>query len=97
MFNFFDSLKQKYQIIQSKISPEQCVMLGDYLLYVEGFASIVTLSSEAVVFKVKSGVISVFGDNLSIKEITPNTITICGKIKQVERVWKMSQNTRLKI
>lgn len=86
MFNFFDSLKQKYQIIQSKISPEQCVMLGDYLLYVEGFASIVTLSSEAVVFKVKSGVISVFGDNLSIKEITPNTITICGKIKQVERV-----------
>lgn len=86
MFNFFDSLKQKYQIIQSKISPEQSVMLGDYLLYVEGFASIITLSSEAVVFKVKTGVISVFGDNLSIKEITPNTITICGKIKQVERV-----------
>lgn len=69
-------------------------MLGDYLLYVEGFASIITLSSEAVVFKVKTGVISVFGDNLSIKEITPNTITICGKIKQVERVWKMSQNTQ---
>lgn len=86
MFNFFDSLKQKYKILQDKISPEQCVMLGDYLLYMEGFSGIITLSQDSVVFRVKSGVVSVFGENLSIKEMSPNTITVCGKIKQVERV-----------
>ena len=86
MFNFFDSLKQKYKVLTDKISPEQCVMLGDYLLYVEGFTGIVSLADTAVVFRVKSGVVSVFGENLSIKEISPNTITICGTIKQVERV-----------
>ena len=93
MFNFFNSLKQKYKVLTDKISPEQCVMLGDYLLYVEGFTGIVTLSQEAVVFRVKSGVMSVFGNNLSIKEISPNTITVCGKIKQVERVWKIAFST----
>ena len=86
MFNFFDSLKQKYKLLTDKISPEQCVMLGDYLLYVEGYAGIITLSKEVIVFRIKSGVMSVFGDELSIKEISPNTITICGKIKQVERI-----------
>ena len=63
-------------------------MLGDYLLYMEGFSGIITLSQDSVVFRVKSGVVSVFGENLSIKEMSPNTITVCGKIKQVERVWK---------
>ena len=86
MFNFFDSLKQKYKILQNKISPEQCVMLGDYLLYMEGFTGIITLSKETIVFRIKSGVMSIFGQDLSIKEISPTTITICGKIKQVERI-----------
>ncbi|MBQ7884719.1 MAG: hypothetical protein IJ318_01315 [Clostridia bacterium] len=86
MFNFFDSLKQKYQGCLNRLAPEQCVMLGDYLFYVEGFAGIITLSSTAVVFRVKNGVISVFGSDLSILEMTPSTITINGKIKQVERV-----------
>ena len=86
MFNFFDSLKQKYKILTNKITPEQCVMLGDYLLYVEGFSGIITFSETAIVFRVKSGVISVFGAELGIAEMSNNTITINGKIRQVERV-----------
>ena len=86
MFNFFNELKKKYLSISNKICPYQMVMMGDYLLYVEGNVTIMTLSTNNIVFKLKDCICTVCGMGLGIKEITENTLTIIGKISQIERV-----------
>ncbi len=86
MFNFFLELKNKCNNLKDKIVPYQLVMVGDSLLYVEGNVTLMTLSMETIVFKVDNFVITVGGKNLTLKDITPNTITIVGKICSWERV-----------
>lgn len=86
MFNFFSELKNKYGELKEKINPYQIVMMGDFLMYVEGELSLMTLSKENIVFKVKGAVIIVSGINLTIKDITQNTLTITGKINAWEKV-----------
>lgn len=84
MFNFFSEIKEKYKNIKNRITPYQCIMLGNFLLYVEGFMSLMTYSEEVIVCKVNGGVITVNGKKLFIKEMSPSTITIEGKINQVD-------------
>ena len=86
MFSFFNEIKNKYKDISKKIAPYKCVQMGDFLLYVEGFLALTTLSAQTIVFKVNGGVLTVSGQGLNIKEMSPTTITICGKIMQVESV-----------
>lgn len=86
MFNFFNEIKNGVKNLKDKIAPYQLVMIGDNLLYVEGKINLMTLSKETVVFKVDGGVIIVNGKELGLKELTLNTIKICGKICSWERV-----------
>lgn len=87
MFNFFNEIKSKFKGMQDVVLPYQSVMLGNFLLYVEGFSSLITYTKETIVFKVKSGVLTIFGKDLQIKEMSPSTITITGTISQVEYIW----------
>lgn len=87
MFNFFNEIKSKCKGVQDVVLPYQSVMLGNFLLYVEGFSSLITYTKETIVFKVKSGVITVVGKDLQIKEMSPSIITITGEISQVEYIW----------
>lgn len=86
MFNFFNEIKSKFKGVQDVVLPYQSVMLGNFLLYVEGFSSLITYTKETIVFKVKSGVITVVGKDLQIKEMSPSIITITGQISQVEYI-----------
>ena len=86
MFNFFNEIKSKCKGVQDVVLPYQSVMLGNFLLYVEGFSSLITYTKETIVFKVKSGVITVVGKDLQIKEMSPSIITITGEISQVEYI-----------
>ena len=86
MFNFFDELKTRYNNCIQKINPYQIVMMGDFLLYFEGELTLMTLTTENVVLKVKDGVITISGKKLQLKDISSNTITIVGKIEQLERI-----------
>lgn len=86
MFNFFLELKNKCNNLKDKIVPYQLVMVGDSLLYVEGKITLMTLSMETIVFKVDNLIITVSGKNLTLKDITQNTITIVGKICSWEKV-----------
>lgn len=86
MFNFFNEIKSKFKGVQDVVLPYQSVMLGNFLLYVEGFSSLITYTKETIVFKVKSGVITVVGKDLQIKEMSPSIITITGEISQVEYI-----------
>lgn len=87
MFNFFNEIKSKFKGMQDVVLPYQSVMLGNFLLYVEGFSSLITYTKKTIVFKVKSGVLTIFGKDLQIKEMSPSTITITGTISQVEYIW----------
>lgn len=85
MFNFFSEIKEN---IKKPIEIESfnIINVSGRLLYVEGHRGLVTLSKELVSFKIKKGVITVEGEELSLLELTENTIKIDGKIKRVEQV-----------
>ena len=87
MFNFFNEIKSKFKGMKDVILPYQSVMLGNFLLYIEGFSSLMTYTRQTIVFKVKGGVITVTGTDLLVKEMSPSTITITGTISQVEYIW----------
>ncbi len=87
MFNFFNEIKSKFKGMKDVILPYQSVMLGNFLLYIEGFSSLMTYTRQTIVFKVKGGVITVTGKDLLVKEMSPSTITITGTISQVEYIW----------
>ena len=84
MFNFFNEIKSKFKGMKDVMLPYQSVMLGNFLLYIEGFSSLMTYTRQTIVFKVKGGVITVTGKDLLVKEMSPSTITITGTISQVE-------------
>ncbi len=84
MFNFFNEIKTKFKSLEGKVAPFQTVLLGNFLLYCEGFVSLMTYKQEVIVFKVKNGVITVNGKDLTIKEMTNQTITVQGQITSWE-------------
>ena len=86
MFNFFNEIKSKFKGMKDVILPYQSVMLGNFLLYIEGFSSLMTYTRQNIVFKLKGGVITVTGKDLLVKEMSPSTITITGTISQVEYI-----------
>ncbi len=81
MFNFFGEIKSKVDVDSFHI-----INISNKLIYIEGQRGLLTLSTEQISFKVKSGVFIVDGQNLSLAELTENTIKIAGKIKKVEFV-----------
>ena len=85
MFNFFSELKEKCKELKQKATPYQIVMVGDYILYVDGNLSLMTLTKDNIVFKVEDGVVIVSGKNLTLKDISSNAMTIIGKITSWER------------
>ena len=86
MFNFFNEIKSKFKGMKDVMLPYQSVMLGNFLLYIEGFSSLMTYTRQTIVFKVKGGVITVTGKDLLVKEMSLSTITITGTISQVEYI-----------
>lgn len=86
MFNFFNEIKSKFKGMKDVVLPYQSVMLGNFLIYIEGFSSLMTYTRQTIVFKVKGGVITVTGKDLLVKEMSPSTITITGTISQVEYI-----------
>ena len=55
MFNFFSEIKSKCKELSGKITPYQIVLVGDYLMYVDGNVGLMTLADENIVFKVRAG------------------------------------------
>ncbi len=86
MFNFFSDLKKKYAEIASKVVPYQIVLMGNYLMYIEGNLSVMSIKNDNIVLRVKGGVIVVTGTNLAVKDISEFSITIIGNIKGWENV-----------
>lgn len=87
MFNFFDEIKDKIKGIKGDVFDNfHVVNLSGKIVYVEGHKGLLHLSKERIVFKVQGGVISVEGQNMSLSELSENTLLLVGEILKVERV-----------
>ena len=84
MFNFFNELALDYNLNIGGYNQFNLVNLSNKLVYIEGQKGIIKISTDCITFRVKKSVISVFGQNLTIKRITDSVLVIAGEIKQIE-------------
>ncbi len=84
MFNFFNELTSSLNLEFDAVGSFNLVNISNKIVYIEGQKQILKISSEQIIVKVKNGEISITGQDLVIKRITNTTLTIIGKIKQIE-------------
>lgn len=63
-----------------------CTVLGGLGIHIEGHKSIFYMSETEVVFRVKRGTITVFGEGLKLRELSTYDAYLKGKITGVEIV-----------
>lgn len=84
MFNFFEQIKNELMLETSMFDSYNLINMSNKIVYVEGHRGVFLISEDCISFKIKKGVILVYGENLVLKKITKTTLTIQGNIKKVE-------------
>ena len=59
------------------------INLGGRVLYIEGIRSVVSFGVDEMQFQLKKGLLTVNGDNLTVKYLDKTTCTLEGDIKSV--------------
>ena len=75
MFDFFNEL---FKGIKKGAYRYQVDSSGQ--IAVEGFKTVLKVEETCIVLKLDGGELEITGKNLKVREITTNTIKICGKI-----------------
>ena len=86
MFNFFNDIVADYGLEIDLKNGFNLVNISNKILYIEGQKGIVLISEEVMSFRIKKGVITIYGQNLMLKRITNTTLTIIGNINKIESV-----------
>lgn len=84
MFNFFSELKTKCNLQTKFGATYNIINIDGQIVYVEGHKGILTLSSEKISCKLKTGFFVITGTSMFIKELTPDTVLVQGKIQKIE-------------
>lgn len=84
MFNFFNELVADFGFENEFVNSFNLINMSNKFIYVEGQKGVVSITSDVITFRIKKGVISVFGQNLTLKRITATTLCIEGNIKKIE-------------
>lgn len=87
MFNFFNEIKSKFDLAVEGINEYKIINISNKILYVEGQKGIIAITDSLINFKVYHAVITIYGNNLKVKECTNDTLAICGEILKVEKQW----------
>lgn len=86
MFNFLEEIKKKAR--KSKLAVDYNVILvSGRLLYIEGHLGLTIISPTLMALKVKGSRLEIEGQELSITELTENTLLIEGNICEVRKGW----------
>jgi len=64
----------------------RAVLFGDYAGYFENVTAIAHYDTEEIALSLKKGGIVIKGENLYVKKYCMGDVSVCGKIKSVERV-----------
>ena len=83
MFNFFSEIKKELKLPNID-GGYNIVNINGNAVYVEGQKGLVSLSDSQIIFKVKNKIITVLGSNLSLKEMSLETLSIVGVINKIE-------------
>lgn len=84
MFNFFDEIKRKATHYKGMLNDFNIVNISGRLLYVEGHLGLIVLTRQLITFKIKKGRVMIEGENMTLSELTHNTMIIEGKIVKTE-------------
>ena len=68
-----------------KEPPFRILLLGDRAGYFEKVKSVISFSESQIELAVKNAVVTVSGENLTIKKFCEGDVVICGKIVSVKR------------
>ena len=84
MFNFFDSLKNENLFIPDGINSFNVVFVDGKLLYIEGHKGILKLQNDIIVLKVRKAVLTIKGQDMFLKDLKKDSVTIKGNILSVD-------------
>lgn len=84
MFNFLEEVKNKARK-GSVLNDYNVILVSGRLLYVEGHLGLTVITSSSMAIKIKGGGIEISGQWLTITELTQNTLTIEGDIREVRQ------------
>ena len=84
VFNYLGELKKELNLPENIFKSYNLINISGNFLYVEGHLGLIIISSEKIIFKVKSGKIEVKGKGLFLKTLSQNTLAIQGKIYKIE-------------
>lgn len=86
MENYIEELLSICKLPISEIKNDcKIIQIGESLISVTNYKSIIDYTLDKVVLKIKEGLLEIVGENLIIKLINKSEIIICGKIKFVGR------------
>lgn len=84
IFNYFGELKKELNLPDTILNSYNIINIGGHFVYIEGHLGLLTLSTEKISFKIKKGIVEVKGKDMFLKELTPNTIIVQGKVYKIE-------------
>ncbi|MBO5884999.1 MAG: YabP/YqfC family sporulation protein [Clostridia bacterium] len=86
MFNFFNEIISDYGLENNLLNSFNIINMSNKIVYIEGQKGLFSISSTKISILVKNLKINILGENLVVKKITETTITVMGKIKQIESI-----------
>lgn len=84
MFNFLDEIKKKARN-NKLVTDYNVIFISGRLIYIEGHHGLTIISPSLIALKVKGARLEVVGENLSITELTENTLLVEGDISEVKK------------
>lgn len=82
MFEFCNDIKE----LKNNILEYRYQNYGGKVVIVQGYKDIIFFDENSVCLKLKTGEITLSGENLKVEEFSSNTIKIIGKILKIEQV-----------
>lgn len=87
MFSLINEFLNDFDFKTSTVSKNgafKYVNFNNEVFYLQNFKDIISFSNEQIIIKLFSGEISIFGENLKLKEISHKFVCIQGKINKIE-------------
>lgn len=79
--SFFNEIAAALGLDKSSVANGyQIINYNGDAVYAEGFKRVLSIGAEEVVLGLKKGRVTIVGEELSVKELSGNTVIVCGKI-----------------
>lgn len=85
MFKFFEDISKLVGLDEKEyVGGYKIINFDGRAVYIEGYRSLMSISKEEVVLKLKKGRLKVIGKDIVIKDLNEGVLVVYGKITSVE-------------